>query len=101
MKKVTAVALILLAFAIAMPTTFTMAAGQQDNTSSQTIAAKININSANQTELQKVPGIGPVTASKIKAYRDANGAFTQIDQLLKVKGIGNATLEKMKPYITI
>lgn len=101
MKKLNAVALIMLALAIAMPTTFSMAAADQDTTNSQAITAKININNASQDQLQKVPGIGPVTASKIEAYRDANGAFTQIDQLLNIKGIGNATLEKMKPYITI
>ena len=101
MKNLTAVTLILLAIAFAMPTTFSMAAAQQDTTSSQAITAKININNASQAELEEVPGIGPVTASKIKAYRDANGAFTQIDQLTNIKGIGNATLKKMKPYITI
>ena len=101
MKKVNAVALILLALSIAMPSTFSMAAAEQDTTSSQAITAKININSADQTQLQKVPGIGPVTASKIIAYRNEKGDFTQIDQLTNIKGIGNATLEKMRPYITI
>src|SRR6056297_1198817 len=101
MKKVNAVALILLALSIAMPATFSMAAADQDTTSSQAITAKININSAGQAQLQKIPGIGPVTASKIETYRNENGDFTQIDQLTNIKGIGSVTLEKMKPYITI
>jgi len=101
MKKLNAVALILLVLAIAMPATFSMAAADQDSTSGQQIVAKVNINNASQDQLQEVPGIGPATASKIEAYRNKNGAFTQVDQLLEIKGIGNVTLEKMKPYITI
>jgi competence protein ComEA len=101
MKKVNAVALILLALSIAMPTTFSMAAADQDTTTSQAITAKININSASLAQLQKLPGVGPVTASKIEAYRNENGAFSQVEELTKIKGIGSVTLEKMKPYITI
>jgi len=78
-----------------------MAAADQDTTSSQVITEKININSASQAQLQKVPGVGPVTASKIEAYRNENGSFAQVKELTKIKGIGSITLEKMKPYITI
>ena len=49
---------------------------------------KIDINQADQDELTKLPGIGTSTAAKIAAYRDANGPFESVDELLNVKGIG-------------
>lgn len=101
MKRLTAVALVLLAMAIVLPTTFTAIAADQSTANEQAVTTKININSADLKELQKVPGIGPATASKIVTYRDENGPFSQIDQLTNIKGIGKVTLEKMKPYITM
>ena len=62
---------------------------------------KININSATTTELQEVPGIGPVTADKIIRYRTDNGLFRKLEDLKKVSGIGDKTFAKMKPYICI
>ncbi|MCG8606196.1 helix-hairpin-helix domain-containing protein, partial [bacterium] len=61
----------------------------------------ININTAGQRELQRIPRVGPVTAQKIIDLRLAKGGFTSIEQLVEVRGIGKATLEKIKPYITI
>lgn len=61
--------------------------------------SSIDINTAGSEELQKVPGIGPVTAEKIIEYRSANGKFSSIDDLLNISGIGPKTLEKMKGYI--
>ncbi len=64
-------------------------------------AEPINVNDADETELQRLPGVGPATASAIVDYRTENGPFTTVDDLLKVKGIGYAKLEKMRPYITV
>ena len=61
----------------------------------------ININSASVRELQKLNGIGEVTANAIAAYREENGDFISVNDLLNVKGIGQATLEKIKPYISL
>lgn len=60
----------------------------------------ININEANEEVLSLLPGIGPVTAEAICAYRSENGAFGDVSQLLNVSGIGEATLEKLLPHIT-
>ena len=60
----------------------------------------ININTANSEELQKIPGIGPSTAGKIIDYRNMNGKFSSIEELINISGIGNKTLERMKGYIT-
>ena len=61
----------------------------------------IDLNTADQVALEMIPGIGPVTAQAIIAYRTEVGSFESIDQLLEVSGIGPATLESMRPYVTI
>ena len=62
---------------------------------------RISINSGNLEELDRIPGIGPVTAQSIIDYRDTNGFFQSIDELVKVKGIGEKTLEKIREYISL
>lgn len=62
--------------------------------------ARINVNRATQSELESLPGIGPVTAQKIIAYREAHGDFQRIEDLLQVPGIGPATLEQIRDLIT-
>ena len=62
---------------------------------------KININSASQTQLESLPGIGPTYAKRIIEYRTANGGFKSINQIKNVKGIGEKTFAKFKDLITI
>jgi competence protein ComEA len=61
----------------------------------------ININTADQMELETLPGIGPVTAQKIIDYRTANGGFPDIEAILDVSGIGEVTFEKIRDLITV
>ena len=61
----------------------------------------VNLNSATQAQLEELPGVGPVTAQSILAFRSENGAFTAVDELLEVSGIGDATLAKIAPYVTL
>lgn len=61
----------------------------------------VNINTATQTELETLPGIGPSLALKIINYRKENGKFSSIDGIKQVSGIGDSKFEKMKKYITI
>lgn len=62
---------------------------------------KININTADSTDLQQLSGVGPATAQKIIDYRTQNGPFKRIDDLKNVSGIGEKTFDKMKENITI
>lgn len=57
----------------------------------------ININSASVVELEQLPGVGPATAKAIVTYREKNGAFQTVEDLLKVRGIGPAKLSEILP----
>jgi competence protein ComEA len=61
---------------------------------------KINVNSASVEQLQELPGVGPVTAERIVAYRDKT-PFSTPEQLMEVKGIGAKTFAKMKDFIAV
>jgi competence protein ComEA len=62
---------------------------------------KININTADATELDKLPGIGPARAADIIAYRESHGGFKSIEELKNIKGIGDKTFENLKDLVTV
>ncbi|MFH5209753.1 ComEA family DNA-binding protein [Antrihabitans sp. NCIMB 15449] len=64
-------------------------------------AGKVNINDASETELDGLPGVGPVTAAAIIAWRTTNGRFTEIEQLGEVDGIGPTRLAKLRDSVTL
>lgn len=61
--------------------------------------AQVDINTATQSELESLPGIGPSKARAILEYRQQHGPFQSVDELVKVKGIGPATVERLRPDI--
>jgi len=61
----------------------------------------VNINTATAAELETLPGIGPKTADTIVEYREANGPFETIEDIMDVPGIGEGTFEKIKDRITV
>jgi competence protein ComEA len=61
----------------------------------------IDLNTATVQQLDSLPGIGPVTAAAIVAWREANGKFTSVDQLAEVDGIGPARLDKLRPLVRV
>ncbi|MBO9129575.1 helix-hairpin-helix domain-containing protein [Bacillus sp. 165] len=62
---------------------------------------KIAINQATAEQLQEIPGVGPSKAANIIRYREEQGAFQKLEDLLEVDGIGEKSLEKMKDYIIV
>ena len=64
-------------------------------------AILININNANQEELETLSGVGPATAQKIIAFREENGPFTSIEEIQKVSGIGPVTFENIQDFIPV
>ena len=68
---------------------------------STAVAGKVNINTADLTGLDSLPGIGPAYAQRIIEYRTTNGPFKTIDELDNVKGIGPATINKLRDKATL
>lgn len=69
------------------------------NSSNNAKTSKVNINSATQTELETLPGIGPSTALKIINYRKEKGKFNKIEDIKNVNGIGESKFNKIKEFI--
>ena len=69
--------------------------------SSTEVLEKININNASNEQLASIKGIGNSKAQAIVDYRQKNGHFTRLEELVNVKGIGPNTFEKIQPFITL
>jgi competence protein ComEA len=67
---------------------------------SKTQAGLVDINTAGVEELMAVPGIGQVIAQRIVEYRDKNGPYASVDDLLKVQGIGEKSLARIRERLT-
>ncbi len=70
-------------------------------TSKEQNDGKININTANEVELQTIPGIGPAKATAIIEYRNTNGPFKTIEDIKLISGIGEKTFEKLSNSIKV
>jgi competence protein ComEA len=66
-----------------------------------TAAAPVNLNTATIDQLATIPGVGAKTAERIIAYRQKNGGFKKIEDLMNVSGVGEKSFLKMKPLITV
>ena len=79
--------------------------GQSSTSGTSEVASqkgnKVNLNTADLSELQTISGIGQKRAQDILEYREANGKFNSVDDLKNVSGVGAKTLEKLKEYVTV
>jgi len=64
-------------------------------------SARLNLNAATYDELLQLPGIGPVMAKRIVEYRQQQGPFRRLDDLVKVRGIGKKKLEALKALVDV
>jgi competence protein ComEA len=69
--------------------------------SSASASAPINLNTASVAQLETLPGIGRSTAERILEYRQKNGSFKKIEDLMNVRGVGEKSFLKLKPLITV
>lgn len=79
----------------------TTSSGVVSKSTQSTTSVKVNINTATQTQLETLPGIGPSTAIKIITYRKEKGKFNEISDIQEVSGIGEAKFEKIKDLIRV
>lgn len=63
-------------------------------------AGQVDINTADAAALEQVKGIGPAKATAIIKFREANGPFTSVDELVRVPGIGEKTLQQLRDQLT-
>ena len=66
-----------------------------------TADGRVNLNTADEAALETLPRVGPAMAARIIAWREANGGFTSVEDLLQVSGIGEKTFEAMRDMVTV
>lgn len=64
-------------------------------------AAPLNLNTATAAQLEALPGVGARTAALIIEYRQKNGGFKKIEELMNVRGVGEKSFLRLKPLITV
>ncbi len=93
--------LLVLSLVLGLLVSFSLPAYSQQGKSTQSAVKKININTASVQELSTLPRIGPKKAAAIVEYRNKNGKFQRIEDIMKVKGIGEKTFLRLKDLITV
>ncbi len=80
---------------------YSYSASSESSGSDKITSGTININSASVSELMRLPGVGESTAEKIVSYRNANGEFLAIEEIMNISGIGQKKFESMKPFLRV
>ena len=99
MRSILTFAVVLFALAVAVAPA--SAEPVSSHPASQSAAPALNLNTATQAELEKLPGVGPSTAKQIIEYRQKNNGFKKIEELMNIKGIGEKSFLKLKPLVTV
>jgi competence protein ComEA len=100
MRHLFATALVAAILALTVPAGATPI--QEKPTEAKAAAAQVvNINTAPAEQLERLPGVGPKTAARIVEYRQKNGGFKKVEELMNVRGIGEKAFLKMKAQLTV
>lgn len=91
---------VILALSAAGSTPMIPAAGAGDTAAADDPRVKININTAAADALEGLPGVGEVTAARIIAFREQNGPFRSVDDLIHVQGISDRTIDGFRELVT-
>ena len=88
-------------FSLCIPSASVESVAYTAESTANTPADRININTPTEEQLQTRPGIGPALAQRILNYRTQNGPFATVAELTKVEGIGSNRLKNLLDYITL
>ena len=97
-------ALCALLVAVCLCAVSTAASAQSKAPSGKAAAAPVsvvNLNTATASQIATLPGIGETAAQRIIEYREKNGGFKKVEELMNVKGIGEKSFLKLKPLVTL
>jgi competence protein ComEA len=102
----TALSLVLFSCVFCAVPSATLAQGAQSKGAARSTTVKpstaiVNLNTASVTDLEGLPGIGAKTAARIVEYRQKNGPFKKVEELMNVRGVGEKNFVKLKPQITV
>ena len=93
---------VLVALGLSVATVSAQGNSQRASASSAASAsAPINLNTATAAQLETLPGIGKSTAERILEYRQKNGSFKKVEDLMNVRGVGEKSFLKLKPLVTV
>ena len=101
MRVITAIVLVLGLVSVATAAQEAARPAAKASGASASAGGPINLNTATQAQLESLPGIGKSTAERILEYRQKNGGFKKVEDLMNVRGIGEKSFLKMKPLITV
>jgi competence protein ComEA len=92
---------VLLVFGLGVATTVAQDTSKRGSSPAASASAPINLNTATVAQLETLPGIGKSTAERILEYRQKNGSFKKVEDLMNVRGVGEKSFLKLKPLVTV
>jgi competence protein ComEA len=102
LRGIFGLAIVVLVFAFSTSMAFAQAASKADTgKSAEQVSGKVNINKATSEQLMEIKGIGESYAKRIVEYREKNGPFKKVEDIMQVQGIGTKIFESIKDKIAI